>query len=68
MVKITRDDVVVCRNCGATYEMVWSTPAKDTGSVDCQICDRKLIQWKDAPIPVILIKETAEGLAQRESY
>jgi hypothetical protein len=60
MVQIRRDDIVVCRHCGMIYEILLSTPARDTGSLKCHLCDDELLRWNDAAIPVVAIKETAE--------
>jgi hypothetical protein len=40
-----------CPHCGTTYKITWQTPARDSGSAECEVCHERMIQWRDSPIP-----------------
>ncbi len=48
-IKHDRATDFTCPHCGAVYEML-ETPAHDTGSATCEVCNLVLMKWVDAPI------------------
>jgi NAD-dependent SIR2 family protein deacetylase len=53
-----------CAHCGAVYEMSES-PAHDTGSAACEVCNMVLKKWVDAPIPLFRAKSSIEDARRR---
>jgi hypothetical protein len=64
MVQIRREGLAkdcTCPHCGTTYEVTWGSPARDTGSVNCEVCDQIMMKWDNSPIPLFRIKRHAEA-------
>ncbi len=63
MVQIGRNGIeeFTCSHCGTRYE-VSRTPARDSGSEECQVCNRIMIKWVDAAIPIFRSKTSLENL------
>jgi uncharacterized paraquat-inducible protein A len=59
MVQIKRRqaDDFRCSHCGTIYELTRLTPARDTGSAKCVVCQEIMMQWKDSPIPSFAIRK-----------
>lgn len=58
-VQISRKTIDVrCLHCGTNYEVTWKTPARDTGSAECQECGLRMLEWRDSPIPSIRRKDS----------
>jgi hypothetical protein len=53
-----------CPHCRAVYEMS-ETPAHDTGSARCEVCNMVLMNWVDAPIPLFRAKNSFEDARRR---
>ena len=53
-----------CPHCLAGYEMS-ETPAHDTGSATCEVCNMVLMNWVDAPIPLFRAKNSFEDARRR---
>ena len=53
-----------CAHCGAVYEIL-ETPARDTGSAACEVCNMVLMKWVDAPIPLFRAKNSIEDARRR---
>ncbi len=50
--EITRGADFFCRQCGARYVVSYTAlPIADSGSVYCDFCRRRLIQWNSALRP-----------------
>jgi hypothetical protein len=66
MVQIERDGTedFTCTHCGAIYEMS-ETPAHDSGSAACEVCDMIMIKWVDSAIPLFRAKKSIEGAKRR---
>jgi hypothetical protein len=45
-----------CTHCGAVYEKL-ETPAHDTGSAKCEVCNMIMMKWVDAAIPLFRAKK-----------
>src|ERR1700730_3927425 len=59
MVRIIRSDDAknfACPHCGTIYEINWSSPAHDSGSIECEICYELMVRWKDCAIPSLRVK------------
>lgn len=68
MVQIRRDGLeeFTCTHCGAAYE-VSKTPARDSGSAECEVCNRIMIKWVDSAIPIFRAKKSV-GNAKRRYF
>ena len=66
MMQITRDGTkdFACAHCGAAYEIL-ETPARDTGSAACEVCDMIMMTWVDSAIPLFRPKLTVENAKRR---
>ena len=66
MVQIRRNGIeeFTCSHCGTQYD-VSKTPARDNGSAECQVCNRIMIKWVDAAIPIFRSKKSVENLKRR---
>jgi hypothetical protein len=53
-----------CAHCGALYEIT-ETPAHDTGSAACEVCDTIMMTWVDSAIPLFRPKQTVENAKRR---
>jgi hypothetical protein len=53
-----------CAHCGTVYEMS-ETPAHDTGSAACEVCNMVLMKWADAPIPLFRAKNSIDDARHR---
>jgi hypothetical protein len=62
MVQIRRDSTedFICTHCGAVYEMS-ETPAHDSGSAACEVCNMIMMKWVDSAIPLFRAKKSIEG-------
>ena len=50
--EITRGADFFCRQCGARYVVSYTAlPIADSGSVYCDVCRRRMIQWNSALRP-----------------
>ena len=59
MVQIIRSEEnreFTCPHCGSIYEIRWSQPAHDSGSIECEICCEVVVRWKESAIPSLLLK------------
>ena len=54
-------------NCGAVYEVL-ETPARDTGSAACEVCNTIMMKWIDAPIPLFRAKNGIEDARRRYCF
>ena len=63
-IKHDRATDFTCPHCGAVYEML-ETPAHDTGSATCEVCNLVLMKWVDAPIPLFRAKNGIEDARRR---
>jgi hypothetical protein len=65
-VQIKRDgnQDFTCAHCGAVYEMSES-PAHDTGSAACEVCDAIMMKWADSAIPLFRAKKSIEDARRR---
>jgi predicted Zn finger-like uncharacterized protein len=63
MVRITRgaDKDFTCPHCGTEYRLTLSLPARDSGSVACDICHQVMAKWTDSAIPAYRMIATATG-------
>jgi hypothetical protein len=64
MVQIGRSDSTddfTCPHCGTVYEVISESPARDSGSAECEVCNRIMRQWTDSAIPLFRVKKRAEG-------
>ena len=61
MVQITRraDEDFTCPHCGTQYRVVFSLPARDSGSATCEVCHQVMVKWTDAAIPSYRMKVPA---------
>jgi len=61
MVHITRraDDDFACPHCGTEYRVVFGSPARDSGSVTCEVCRQVMAKWTDSAIPAYRMKVPA---------
>jgi len=57
MVQIRHDGIkdFTCRHCGAVYE-ISQTPARDSGSAECDDCGAIMMKWVDSAIPLFRAK------------
>ena len=53
MSKIERRGIedFTCPRCGAAYE-ISETPAHDSGSAKCEVCNTVMMRWDDSAIPL----------------
>lgn len=67
MMQIRRNGVeeFTCGHCGTQYE-VSKTPARDSGSAECEVCNRIMIKCVDAAIPIFRSKRSVEN--QKRCY
>jgi transcription elongation factor Elf1 len=50
--RLTVDGDFICRHCGAEYVVSYTElPVADSGSVYCDVCRRKMIQWNSSLEP-----------------
>jgi predicted nucleic acid-binding Zn ribbon protein len=65
MVQIRRDGIedFTCTHCGANYE-ISKTPARDSGSAQCDDCGTTMMKWVDSAIPLFRAK-SAENAKRR---
>jgi hypothetical protein len=48
----TRNGDFICRYCGAQYFVSYTAlPIADSGSVYCDVCRRRMIQWNSSKEP-----------------
>jgi hypothetical protein len=59
-----RTEDFTCGHCGAGYE-VSETPAHDSGSAECEVCNTIMMQWADSAIPLFRPKEDIEDARRR---
>ena len=66
MVQIERDGGrdFTCTHCGAVYE-ISETPAHDSGSAACEVCDTIMMKWEDSAILIFRAKESIEDATRR---
>jgi predicted nucleic acid-binding Zn ribbon protein len=66
MVQIRRDGIedFTCTHCGAVYE-ISQTPARDSGSAECDDCGTIMMKWVDSAIPLFRAKKSAENAKRR---
>jgi hypothetical protein len=66
MMRIAREGTkdFACAHCGAVYE-ISETPARDTGSAACEVCDMIMMTWVDSAIPLFRPKQTVENAKRR---
>jgi predicted Zn finger-like uncharacterized protein len=66
MMQISRDGTedFTCPHCGAVYE-VSKTPAHDSGSVACEVCETTMMKWVDSAIPIFRAKISIEDAKYR---
>jgi hypothetical protein len=66
MMRISREGNkdFACAHCGAVYEIL-ETPARDTGSAACEVCDMTMMTWIDSAIPLFRPKQTVENAKRR---
>jgi hypothetical protein len=66
MVQIGRDDIInfICTHCGTAYEMS-ETPAHDSGSATCEVCNMTMMKWVDSAIPLFRTKKNIEAAKHR---
>jgi hypothetical protein len=67
MVQIIRSDDAknfACPHCGTIYEINWSSPAHDSGSMECEICYEIMVRWKDCAIPSLRVKDVQSMMTQ----
>jgi predicted RNA-binding Zn-ribbon protein involved in translation (DUF1610 family) len=57
MVQIRHDGIkdFTCPHCGAVYEKS-QTPARDSGSAECDDCGTIMMEWVDSAIPLFRAK------------
>jgi hypothetical protein len=69
MVQIRRDGIedFTCIHCGAAYE-ISKTPARDSGSAECEVCNMIMLKWVDAPIPMFRAKKSVENAKRRHFF
>jgi hypothetical protein len=70
MVQIKRDSSskdFTCPHCGAVYE-ISESPAHDTGSVACEVCDRIMMNWADSAIPMFRAKKSIKESTRRDLF
>jgi transcription initiation factor TFIIIB Brf1 subunit/transcription initiation factor TFIIB len=62
MVQIRHDGIedFACPHCGAIYE-ISETPARDSGSAECEDCGTIMVEWFDSAIPLFRAKKSAEN-------
>jgi predicted Zn finger-like uncharacterized protein len=63
MVQIRRSDSIndfTCPHCGTVYAVISRSPARDSGSAQCEVCNRIMQQWTDSAIPLFRVKKRAE--------
>lgn len=54
---------ITCKRCGSIYELTYErTITKDTDSIDCEICGKKLYSWNEAKI------WSAQLIEQKENH
>jgi predicted RNA-binding Zn-ribbon protein involved in translation (DUF1610 family) len=54
-------DDFTCPHCGTVYEVISESPARDSGSAECEVCNRIMKQWTDSAIPLFRVKKRAKG-------
>jgi hypothetical protein len=66
MVQIRRDGIedFTCTHCGAAYE-ISKTPARDSGSAECEVCNMIMLKWVDSAIPLFRAKKSVENAKRR---
>jgi hypothetical protein len=66
MVQIRRGGIedFSCTHCGAAYE-ISETPARDTGSAACEVCDMIMMKWVDSAIPIFRARKSVETARRR---
>jgi hypothetical protein len=66
MVQIKRDSTkdFTCSHCGAVYE-ISESPAHDTGSAACEVCNTIMMKWADSAIPMFRAKKNIEDATRR---
>jgi hypothetical protein len=58
MTQIERGGIdFTCTHCGAVYE-ISKTPAHDSGSAACEVCNMIMMEWVDSAIPLFRAKES----------
>jgi hypothetical protein len=64
--QIARDGTqdFTCTHCGAVYEMS-ETPAHDSGSATCEVCNTIMMEWVDSAIPLFRAKKSIEDAQYR---
>jgi hypothetical protein len=63
-IKRDNDKDFTCAHCGAVYEMSES-PAHDTGSAACEVCDAIMMKWANSAIPLFRAKQSIEDARRR---
>jgi predicted RNA-binding Zn-ribbon protein involved in translation (DUF1610 family) len=53
-----------CPHCGAVYE-ISETPARDSGSAECNDCGTIMMKWVDSAILLFRAKKSAENAKRR---
>jgi hypothetical protein len=53
-----------CPHCGAVYE-ISESPAHDTGSAACEVCNTIMMKWADSAIPMFRAKKSIEDATRR---
>jgi hypothetical protein len=66
MMQIRRDGTedFTCAHCGAVYEVL-ETPAHDSGSAACEVCDMIMMKWVDSAIALFRAKGGIEDAKRR---
>jgi DNA-directed RNA polymerase subunit RPC12/RpoP len=64
MVQIKRDGGrdFTCTRCGAEIS---ESPARDTGSAACEVCDTIMMKWEDSAILIFRAKKSIEDATRR---
>jgi hypothetical protein len=53
-----------CPHCGVVYE-ISESPARDTGSAACEVCNTIMMKWADSAIPTFRAKKSIEEATRR---
>jgi hypothetical protein len=58
-IKRESDKDFTCPHCETVYE-ISESPAHDTGSAACEVCNTIMMTWADSAIPIFRAKKSIE--------